>query len=81
MKLIVQEDVFVGNDLNIEFSLKICFYLGLRKSSRKQSRVIAETDKRARFMRVTYKIHRRPIILSIEMDAYPSLEDRRRSHE
>lgn len=32
-------------------------------------------------MRVTYKIHRRPIILSIEMDAYPSLEDRRRSHE
>lgn len=32
-------------------------------------------------MRVTYKIHRRPIILCIEMDAYPSLEDRRRSHE
>lgn len=65
MKLgIVQEDVFVGNesDINIEFSLNICWNLG----------IILEIC--AYHVSPACKIHRRPIILSIEMDAYPLQE-------
>lgn len=65
MKLgIVQEDVFVGNesDINIEFSLNIFWNLG----------IILEIC--AYHVSPACKIHRHPIILSIEMDAYPLQE-------